>query len=65
VNSVERKRALLAGLMRILREARDHEIDEAYRRGYGKYPQEEWIGEVGRACLIAFDRDDRAGNMSI
>jgi hypothetical protein len=45
-----------AGLARILREERDREIAEAYRRGYGEHPQEEWIGEAGLAALIAFDR---------
>ncbi|MHB8643811.1 MAG: hypothetical protein ACYDA3_13100 [Gaiellaceae bacterium] len=38
------------------REQREREIDEAYRRGYGKYPQEKWIAETGMACLIAFDQ---------
>ena len=51
-----RSEALRAGLARILREERDREIAEAYRRGYGKYPQEEWIGEVGLAALEALDR---------
>lgn len=31
----------------LLREERDREIAEAYRRAYEKYPQEDWIGEVG------------------
>jgi Arc/MetJ-type ribon-helix-helix transcriptional regulator len=49
-----RSQALRAGLARLLKEERDREIDEAYRRGYGKYPQEEWIGEWGLASLQAF-----------
>jgi Arc/MetJ-type ribon-helix-helix transcriptional regulator len=49
-----RSDALRAGLARLLEEERDHEIDDAYRRGYGKYPQEEWIGEWGLAALQAF-----------
>ena len=51
-----RSDALRVGLEHVLREERDRAIEEAYRRGYGKYPQEEWIGELGRAALIAFDR---------
>ncbi len=51
-----RSEALRAGLGRILREERDREIEQAYRRGYGAHPQEEWVGEVGLAGLIAFDR---------
>jgi len=51
-----RSEALRAGLARILREERDREIDEAYRRGYGEHPQEEWIGEAGLAALEALDR---------
>ena len=30
-----------------LREEREREIVEAYRRGYGEQPQEEWIGRAG------------------
>src|SRR6266542_1348182 len=41
-----RSDALRAGLKAVLCEERDREIEEAYRRGYGKYPQEEWVGEV-------------------
>ena len=49
-----RSDALRAGLARVLREEREREIDEAYRRGYGEHPQEEWIGEFGLAALAAF-----------
>jgi Arc/MetJ-type ribon-helix-helix transcriptional regulator len=48
-----RSEALRAGLELILREEREREIDEAYARGYGRHPQEEWIGEVGLAGLAA------------
>ena len=54
-----RSDALRVGLGRILRDARDQEIAEAYRRGYGAHPQEEWIGEVGFAALVALDRAER------
>lgn len=51
-----RSEALRAGLAYLLHEEREQEIDEAYRRGYGEHPQEEWIGQAGLAGLIAFDR---------
>jgi Arc/MetJ-type ribon-helix-helix transcriptional regulator len=51
-----RSDALRAGLARVLHEEREREIDEAYRRGYGKKPQEDWVGIVGFAGLTAFDQ---------
>ncbi len=51
-----RSEALRAGLARVLHEERERAIDDAYRRGYGEKPQEEWVGEVGLAGLAAFDR---------
>ena len=51
-----RSEALRSGLAEVLRKARDSEIAEAYRRGYGEHPQEEWVGEAGLAGLAAFDR---------
>ncbi len=51
-----RSDALRAGLARVLREEREHEIDAAYRRGYTEHPQEEWVGELGLAGLAAFHR---------
>lgn len=53
-----RSDALRAGLARLLAERRDAEIEQAYRRGYGEHPQEEWIGELGLAGLAAFDRSE-------
>ena len=44
-----RSAALRAALKLLLRAEREREIVEAYRRGYGEHPQEEWIGEVGLA----------------
>ncbi len=44
-----------------MREEREREIEESYRLGYGKYPQEEWVGELGLAALEAFfaaEQDD-------
>ena len=51
-----RSAALRAGLAHVLHEERERAIEEAYRRGYGEHPQEEWIGKAGLAALIAFDR---------
>ncbi len=51
-----RSDALRAGLERILREERQYEIDQLYAAGYGRHPQEEWVGELGLAGLAAFDR---------
>jgi len=51
-----RSEALRAGLDRILREERQHEIAEAYAAGYAEHPQEEWVGELGLAGLAAFDK---------
>jgi Arc/MetJ-type ribon-helix-helix transcriptional regulator len=49
-----RSAALRAGLDRLLRDERQRTIDEAYTRGYGEHPQEEWVGAVGLAGLTAF-----------
>ena len=50
-----RSEALRAALAELLRERREREIEDAYRRGYGKYPQEEWIGVAGLAAFAAWD----------
>lgn len=39
------------GVSCLLREERDREIAESYRRAYSEHPQEDWIGEVGAALL--------------
>jgi len=49
-----RAAALRQGLERLLREEREREIDEAYRRGYGEQPQESWVGQAGLATFAAF-----------
>jgi Arc/MetJ-type ribon-helix-helix transcriptional regulator len=49
-----RSEALRAGLTRLLREDREREIEEAYAKGYGQHPQEEWIGRAGLAAFAAF-----------
>lgn len=42
-----RAAAVRAGLARLLREERETQIDEAYRRAYATEPQEEWVGRAG------------------
>jgi Arc/MetJ-type ribon-helix-helix transcriptional regulator len=54
-----RSDVLRAALRFLLKEERERDIDEAYRRGYGKYPQEEWIAELGLAALAAWDKAER------
>lgn len=49
-----RSAALRAALALLLRDERDRDIEDAYRRGYGEHPQEEWLGEAGRAAFAAF-----------
>lgn len=49
-----RSDALRAGLAAVLREEEEREIDEAYARGYGRHPQEDWVGEAGLATLAAY-----------
>lgn len=56
-----RSEAVRAGIELLLREERDREIDEAYRRGYGEHPQEEWVGEVGLDAFAAFVVAEEAG----
>jgi Arc/MetJ-type ribon-helix-helix transcriptional regulator len=46
-----RSDALREALARLLREERERELVDAYRRGYEKYPQEEWVGEFGLWAL--------------
>jgi Arc/MetJ-type ribon-helix-helix transcriptional regulator len=51
-----RSDALRSGLERILYEERQRQIDRLYAVGYGKHPQEEWVGELGLAGFSAFGR---------
>jgi len=46
-----RSDALREGLANLLREERDREIAEQYRRAYEKYPQEDRIGQDGLILL--------------
>jgi Arc/MetJ-type ribon-helix-helix transcriptional regulator len=49
-----RSEALRAGLEHVLREARERELVELYRKAYAEQPEEEWVGEVGLALLTAW-----------
>jgi Arc/MetJ-type ribon-helix-helix transcriptional regulator len=42
-----RSEAMREALAMLLKEEREREIEEAYRRAYTEHPQEDWIGEVG------------------
>lgn len=56
-----RSAALRVALELLLRNERDRELEEAYRRGYGEHPQEDWIGETGLAAFASFvEAEERA-----
>jgi Arc/MetJ-type ribon-helix-helix transcriptional regulator len=59
-----RAAAVRAGVERLLREERDREIADAYRRGYGPHPQEEELGLAGVSAMAALVRreEDAAGH---
>lgn len=50
-----RSDVLRAALSQLLEEERQQAIDEAYRRGYEQFPQEEWIGVAGLTAFAAWD----------
>jgi len=56
-----RSEALRKGLEMLLREEREREIEEAYRRGYEKFPQEERIGKDGLALFAAWVESEERG----
>lgn len=49
-----RSDALRAAFRRLVREEREREVADAYRGGYGRHPQETWVGEAGLAAFPAF-----------
>jgi Arc/MetJ-type ribon-helix-helix transcriptional regulator len=60
-----RAAAVRAALEMLLREEREREIADEYRRAYAKHPQEEWVGEAGLiagAQLIRGERDPSDGS---
>jgi Arc/MetJ-type ribon-helix-helix transcriptional regulator len=56
-----RTAAVLAGVESLLREERDRAIDEAYRRGYGAQPQEDWVGQAGLSAFSSFVAAEERG----
>lgn len=56
-----RAAAVREALARFLQSERRHEIDESYRRGYGAYPQEEWVGEAGLTAFASLVEAEEAG----
>jgi Arc/MetJ-type ribon-helix-helix transcriptional regulator len=54
-----RSDALRAGLAGLLREEREREIAAAYARGYGRKPQEAWVGELGLSLLDRVTKAER------
>ena len=46
-----RAAAVRAGVERLLRDEREHEIAEQYRRAYGAQPQDESTGRAGSALM--------------
>jgi Arc/MetJ-type ribon-helix-helix transcriptional regulator len=56
-----RAAALREGLEQLLGEERERAIEDAYRRGYGETPQEEWTGEMGRDAMAAFVAAEESG----
>jgi len=56
-----RSDALRHGLQLVLREERDREIEEEYRRGYSEFPQEEWVGQFGLSLFAAWAAAEERG----
>jgi Arc/MetJ-type ribon-helix-helix transcriptional regulator len=56
-----RAAAVRAGIEQLVREERDREIAERYRRGYAEHPQEEWVGRAGLAAGAEAVRREGAG----
>lgn len=53
--------AVREALTRLLRSEARRSIDESYRRGYGAYPQEEWVGAAGLAAFASLVQAEEAG----
>ena len=59
-----RAAAVRAAIEMLLREQREREIAEEYRRAYREHPQEPWVGEAGLALgaeAIRQERDATSG----
>lgn len=56
-----RAAAVRAGVERLLRDERDHEIEEQYRRAYGAQPQDASPGRAGVALMAdVIGREEQA-----
>ena len=53
-----RSAVLRRGLELVLGEERERAIEESYRRGYGKEPQEDSVGETGEALFTEHVREE-------
>jgi Arc/MetJ-type ribon-helix-helix transcriptional regulator len=53
-----RAEAVRAGLVRVLREEREAQIEQAYRRAYAAAPEQDEIGRVGLALGAQLHTDD-------
>ena len=53
-----RSAALRSAVELLLHEESERAIDEAYRRGYGEHPQEEWVGADGLVLFEALVRSE-------
>ncbi|HEY8866379.1 MAG TPA: ribbon-helix-helix protein, CopG family [Solirubrobacteraceae bacterium] len=54
-----RAAAVRAAIDMLLREEREREIADEYRRAYGEHPQEPWVGEAGLALGAEAIRQQR------
>lgn len=59
-----RAAAVRRGIELALKEHRNREIAEEYRRAYANNPQEEWIGEASVALMAEVLRDEKASQDS-
>jgi len=58
-----RAAAVRAGVERLLRDEREHEIAEQYRRAYDAQPQDESLGRAGLALMAALISVEEAADV--
>jgi Arc/MetJ-type ribon-helix-helix transcriptional regulator len=54
-----RAAAIRSALEQLLRDEREREIEDAYRRGYGEHPQDDAEGEAGLILMARHLRDEK------
>lgn len=59
---LNRTEAIRAAVRLLLDDARAVEIEQAYRRSYGRDPQEEWVSRSGLAAFAAFAETEGAAD---